>query len=101
MTAVFGLGESVSIEEYRCLWFDNNFLNSKLPVGHHANRDIRVTGQLSDTSTYEQRNIVTSIALVQGSCGEVKHANKERDKHIRITESDNDIVQVFHDAAGH
>ena len=37
------------------------------------------------------------IAITQMSCGQIKHADKHRDKHVRFISLTDNLVDCFHD----
>ena len=98
---ILGFGQSVSIEEDRGVCEDVGILQDVLPLGKKAYWHIRFAGQLANTCTNQQRDIVTGIAVVQMTCLQIKHAHEKGDEHVRFIALNNDIVQVLHDDIGH
>ena len=97
---VFGLGQSVGVEEYRRLWLDDDLLQGITPSVHHTERNIRLDGQHSDALSDEHRGVVAGVAVAQTTRWQVERAEETSDKHIRFVHFRHRVVHQGQNAAG-
>ena len=99
--AIHGFGQSVGEKEDGGTDKNLSHLQCVFPRRSETNRNVRIASQRTDAFADEQRSIMTGIAVVETPCWQVKHTNKERDKHMAFIHVGNRPVHRCHDAVRH
>ena len=83
---VFGLGQSIGVEEDRGVFIQNCLLRLEFEVFEQANGNIRYHGQGSDLLVAIRlenvRYVVAGIAVAEPSGRQVKHTDEEGDEDV-------------------
>ena len=83
MADILGLVKSVGVHEDRGVGIHHGLLTGEFPAGHDTYGQIGINGQQSCAGmTNQQRCVVSGVAVMQTSGGQVKYTGKECHEHV-------------------
>ena len=85
MGGILSLGQSVGVEEDDAVGVDECFLPGEVEVGHDAQRNVWLHGQIGHLFGFDdERLVVAGVAVAQSPRRQVEHAQEERHEHERL-----------------
>ena len=85
MLNVFGLGQTVCIEEYCGVRVNHGLLDAELPSGHDSDRKVGIDGKHSGTCvSYQHGCVMTGVGVMKPSGGKIQRTDEQGYEHVRF-----------------